>query len=280
LNDAKRLDRGQLAAYWHGLSERHLATSTDGFEVICYAGMPGWFNNLIHHYQVKAFEKLVRDIPFAGRDVLDIGTGVGRWARWFVRRDARVVGIDIEAERLARARRLSDESGFLRMAADELAFPDATFDVVNCVTVLQHVDDATKERAIAEIARVLRPNGRAVIFEVTDTSDDAPHVFPWRASQWRCAFGAHGLACVRTVGTEYIPILRALKRAQQLASGSRARADIDAMKAGGAGPAQGLRMAALRAAVAASYPVEELALRAVTPRAARVNGFLFQRNAA
>ena len=34
--------RGPLQEYWQSLSKRHLEGSRDGYEVICYAGMPRW----------------------------------------------------------------------------------------------------------------------------------------------------------------------------------------------------------------------------------------------
>jgi len=274
------MNAAELQAYWGSLSARHLTASRDGYEVICYAGMPGWFNTFIHRYQMKTFERLVSGQSFAGCDVLDVGTGVGRWARWYAAcRDARVTGIDIEPARLERARALAGGNGlriaYEQMPADDLRFDDASFDVVNCVTVLQHVPDDVKRRAIAEIARVLRPGGRIVLFEVTDLADDAPHVFPWAASAWRRAFEAHGMTLRRTAGTEYIPLLRLLKRAHAAANGG-SRASIDAMKQGRPGAAGRARLALLRAAVALSYPLEE-ACAVLPPRAARVTAFLFDK---
>jgi SAM-dependent methyltransferase len=271
------MDAGELRAYWRDLSARHLHNSRDGYEVICYAGMPPWFNRLIHRYQVKAFERLLAGESFADRDVLDVGTGVGRWARWFAAwPNARVTGIDLEADRLDRARSLGGGPRYEVMSADQLAFDDASFDAVNSVTVLQHIPHDMKRRAIAEIARVLRPGGAAIIFEVTDTTDDAPHVFPWPAAAWESEFASRGLALESKVGTEYIPLLRLLKRAHGATVGAAARDEIDALKQGRKSPADRAKLAGLRLAVAASYPIEE-ACRFVSPRHARVTGFLFRK---
>jgi SAM-dependent methyltransferase len=274
----QRLSREQLQSYWNGLSASHLDASADGLEVICYAGMPPWFNQFIHRFQTRAFERLVRGESFAGCDVLDVGAGVGRWSRWYAKRGAAVIGIDIEPQRLARAQAIGGGPRYELMPADELAFADASFDAANSITVLQHVDDETKRRAISEIARVLRPRARVTVFEVTDLADDAPHVFPWTASQWRSAFAAHGFAVRREIGTEYIPLLRALKRVHRGAGGASSRDDIDALKAGRRTPADRAKIALLRAAVTASYPLE-LASGMLPPRFARVHGFLFERGA-
>ena len=50
---------------------------------------------------------------------------------------------------------------FLKMPADDLDFADNSFDSILCVEVLEHLDDANE--AIREIARVLKPKGKAVI---------------------------------------------------------------------------------------------------------------------
>ena len=78
MNTAQRYDAAELDSYWQDVSERHTGTSDDGLELICYAGMPPWFNNLIDRFQTKAFEKVVAGEPLQGARVLDIGTGVGR----------------------------------------------------------------------------------------------------------------------------------------------------------------------------------------------------------
>ncbi|MEX2225011.1 MAG: class I SAM-dependent methyltransferase [Dehalococcoidia bacterium] len=272
-----RMNRDALEAYWQDLSRRHLQQSEDGFEVICYAGMPPWFNKFIHRYQMKAFSRLLHDQSFADCDVLDVGTGVGRWARWYASwPDARVTGIDIEPERLERARSLGAGPTYNTMSVDSLAFDDASFDVVNSVTVLQHVPHEMKRRAIAEIARVLRPGGRVVLFEVTDMHDDAPHVFPWPAAAWQSEFAQHGLTVHRTIGDHYIPLLRMLSRVHRVANGARARHEIGAFKQGRSTAADRAKRVVLRAAVAVSYPIEDVC-RFLPPRTARITGFLLEK---
>lgn len=270
-----RLDRQGLQRYWSDLSRRHLDRADGGLGVICYAGMPVWFNRFLDVYQRKAFERLLRGADFSNKRVLDVGTGVGRWARWFARwPDSEVVGIDIEPLRLARARKYDDAVTYLEMPANQLAFPDASFDVVNCVTVLQHVDDDVKRDAIAEFSRVLRPGGVAVVFELTDVKDDAPHVYPWSHRDWLAEFAENQLDARRTVGDQYTPILRLIKAAYSLVRGRKARAEIDLLKNGGASRAL---LLPLRLAVLVSYPLEEAA-RFLPPRFARITGFLFQKD--
>jgi SAM-dependent methyltransferase len=109
----------------------------------------------------------------AGQQVLDLGCGFGRHAFEAYRRGADVVAVDRSADELVQV-----EALFAAMAAQgeapggslartvradllELPFADASFDVVIASEVLEHIPD--DRRAVAEIARVVRPGGRVAI---------------------------------------------------------------------------------------------------------------------
>jgi SAM-dependent methyltransferase len=109
----------------------------------------------------------------AGMRVLDLGCGEGRHTFEAYRRGARVASLDLSADGLATtarwcgAMRLAGEAPPAASAAPvrgdlrRLPFPDASFDRVIASEVLEHItDDVT---AIAELARVLRPDGRAAV---------------------------------------------------------------------------------------------------------------------
>jgi ubiquinone/menaquinone biosynthesis C-methylase UbiE len=269
-----KLEGRAMRHYWSKISRRHLAAADDGLAAICYAGMPVWFNRFLDVYQRKAMARLLKSEDLTGTRILDVGTGVGRWARWFAAANAsEVVGVDLEPARLDQARRTGEGIAYLEMAADDLAFSDASFDVVNSVTVLQHVEDETKRAAIAEFARVMKPGGRAVIFEISQPYDDAAHVFPWAKRTWEREFAAHGFELRRTVGDQYTPLLRMMKTGFSLWKGENSRAQIAAMKDAGDNGRGGM-MQLLRLAVMASYPIEEVA-RFLPSEFAKITGFLF-----
>lgn len=96
-------------------------------------------------------------LPAAG-DVLEVGSGDGKILRTLAeqRPALRLFGCDIRAWDSPDPR-----VTFCTMTRD-IPFPDASFDAVLVVDVLEHVDDP--EHLIAEIARVLRPDGRFVGF--------------------------------------------------------------------------------------------------------------------
>jgi SAM-dependent methyltransferase len=112
-----------------------------------------------------------------GERVIDIGCGPGFLARALaeaVEPTGAVLGIDISDPLLERARqRCADLPWVTLLSGDARSLPaeDAGLDVAVCIQVLEYVDDA--DRAIGEIARVLRAGGRAVLID-TD----------WRTLVW------------------------------------------------------------------------------------------------
>ncbi|MFD4998328.1 bifunctional 2-polyprenyl-6-hydroxyphenol methylase/3-demethylubiquinol 3-O-methyltransferase UbiG [Streptomyces buecherae] len=100
-------------------------------------------------------------LDLTGQRMLDIGCGGGLLAERFARAGAQVTGVDPSGPSLkaaaehARAEGLSIryQEGF----AEQLDFPDASFDLVYCCDTLEHVTDTS--RAISEAVRVLKPGG-------------------------------------------------------------------------------------------------------------------------
>ena len=100
-----------------------------------------------------------------GSQVLDVACGTGGVALRAARAGADVVGIDISADQLAKARRAATAEG-LRIRFDEgdcqnLPYADAAFGAVVSVFGVIFGDDHA--RTAAELARVCRPGGRLVL---------------------------------------------------------------------------------------------------------------------
>jgi demethylmenaquinone methyltransferase / 2-methoxy-6-polyprenyl-1,4-benzoquinol methylase len=105
-----------------------------------------------------------------GMWVLDVAAGTGDLARAFARQvgpGGLVVLTDINPQMLAAGRdRLLDEGRIVpavRCDAERLPFPDRSFDVVSVGFGLRNMTH--KERALAEMRRVLRPGGRLLVLE-------------------------------------------------------------------------------------------------------------------
>ncbi len=101
----------------------------------------------------------------AGKKVLEIGCGLGTDGAQFARCGADYTGVDLTDAAVALARKrfeLFDLPGvFLTADAEQLDFPDNSFDIVYSHGVLHHTPDI--DAAIQEIHRILRPGGKAIV---------------------------------------------------------------------------------------------------------------------
>jgi ubiquinone/menaquinone biosynthesis C-methylase UbiE len=98
----------------------------------------------------------------AGR-VLDAACGTGVVARQLLDRGHEVVGVDVSAGMLARARTAAPDAQFVVGDITGLPLPDAAVDHVVCSLALAHVADL--HRFFAEAARVMRPGGHLYIVD-------------------------------------------------------------------------------------------------------------------
>jgi SAM-dependent methyltransferase len=241
--------------------------------------MPAFFNSFIDRFQQRAFRKLTASLRIDSGVALDLGTGIGRWLSQLQRMGAsRVIGVDLERLRLDIARdRPAAKADLIQMSVETLALQTGTVDLVNCVTVLQHLPDETKRTAIREVSRVLRPGGWFILFELIATTDQAAHVFPWPAARWIEECELAGMTLDRAVGDQFLPLFRlpGVFRPEWMIGGSSADTFVGSV-AGDRRPAlKFVRLRLLRAATLASYPLEYAAAFLLPPRAARINGFLF-----
>ena len=107
-----------------------------------------------------------------GERVLDVGCGPGRLAMVFAERVAPsgwVAGIDPSSEMIdratARARKNGVPASFQVGYAQQLPFADNEFDAAACTLALHHVAEDDQQTAVAEMYRVLKPEGRLLIAE-------------------------------------------------------------------------------------------------------------------
>ncbi|MGH9132434.1 MAG: class I SAM-dependent methyltransferase [Ilumatobacteraceae bacterium] len=107
-------------------------------------------------------------LPLAGSElagatsVLDVGCGDGQISRLLATAGARVVGIDPTWNQIRVAAERAGGPGYVRADASHLPFADGSFDGAIACLVFEHIDDL--DGAVAEVARVLRPDGRFGLF--------------------------------------------------------------------------------------------------------------------
>ena len=116
-----------------------------------------WYFDPVHARMLDLLARAWKDAP--PRTLLDLGCGTGRLladaqARW---PGMRLTGVDPAEGMLREARRLHPGIDFFAGPAEDLAFPDGSFDCVTTSLSFHHWAD--QPRGIREAARVLRPGG-------------------------------------------------------------------------------------------------------------------------
>jgi len=162
------------------------------------------------HSQGPDLEALVAAAsPRPGMRILDVGCGTGHTTMALAAGGAEVTGLDLTEEMLAVAREAAAgrdltvrfELGW----AEELPFPDASFDAVTSRVCAHHYRDAAA--SVREARRVLRPGGVHLLVDTVapesplvdtflnalEVVRDPSHVRDYRISEWRAMFADAGL---------------------------------------------------------------------------------------
>jgi ubiquinone/menaquinone biosynthesis C-methylase UbiE len=111
----------------------------------------------VNRWDPAHLRRIDRLLPMGpGERVLEIGCGQGHLTTRLAERGIDVVGIDANPN----APQASGSDRVLYMHAEDLTFPDAEFDAIVSVHAIEHIPPL--EEAAAEMARVLKPGGRAL----------------------------------------------------------------------------------------------------------------------
>ncbi len=147
----------------------------------------------------------------SAKRVLDCGAGQGHWTRIigrFLPRGAEVIGIEREAEWVARASAGAKTVGdgvtlsFRQGDVNALPFDANSFDLVTCQTLLIHLPDP--RNVVREMVRVLRPGGRLLLCEPNNLAEgiarlaakpdfDLEGAVAWFRLEATCEKGKHAL---------------------------------------------------------------------------------------
>jgi ubiquinone/menaquinone biosynthesis C-methylase UbiE len=120
-----------------------------------------------YRYNIYApwMKQLIGFDRYSGKSLLEVGCGTGTDSLQFARGGALFTGIDLTPRSIEIARKrfavYQQRGEFLLSDAENLAFPDESFDVVYSFGVIHHTPDT--ERAAAEIHRVLKHGGKAIV---------------------------------------------------------------------------------------------------------------------
>ena len=117
-----------------------------------------------------------------GIRVLEVGSGSGGAAEWI---DDEIVGVDTAFERTSERKRpnLIEHPG----SVTAIPMPDASFEAVLCLDMLEHVPPGDRPLAIAELTRVLAPGGRLLL--TFPSGPAAEELDRWLASAYAARHG-------------------------------------------------------------------------------------------
>jgi SAM-dependent methyltransferase len=146
--------------------------------------------DFFRHGDERVDEFLTHGLAFARpaghQTALDFGCGIGRLTRALAPHFDSVTGLDISATMVERAREFNGDvanAEFRCNTRPDLAvFRDATFDLVACDIVLQHLPDRrTVQGYLGEFVRVLRPGG-LLVFQLPASLPLAVRIQPRRSA--------------------------------------------------------------------------------------------------
>jgi ubiquinone/menaquinone biosynthesis C-methylase UbiE len=207
----------------------------------------------------RAFKTLENQLgSLNGREVLDLGCGRGRWSKEYAQRGARVTGADISPEAIRLLAHEMPQHCFIAGDITELSLPDQRFDVVNSVTVIQHMPEWKQRIAFDILSRWVKPGGFVVLLENV-LAFDAPHVFPHPENEWIEMVETTGLRCVYRRGSNYEVLFRVKNRLSQVLRGDRPSGQMNvpaAPRTAGLSYKRTIKAGASNALAAASFPVE------------------------
>jgi SAM-dependent methyltransferase len=152
---------------------------TRGGWTTCSAPSARWYEAAADALLGGLYRRMADDLAaavegIAAPKVLEIGPGPGALAVELARRvpDLRLTGLDVDPAMVelarARARRegLAARLAFVVGDVAAVPFPDASFDLVTSSLSAHHWPDG--RAAFGEIRRVLRPGGRAIVYDLPD----------------------------------------------------------------------------------------------------------------
>ena len=147
LENENALDHSAVGELWNANAEAWTTLTRLGYD------------KYRDHINTPAFMNMLPDVT--GLRGLDVGCGEGHNTRLVAQRGARLTALDIAGRfiRYAQEQESQEPLGitYLHASAVEMPLPDASFDFV--MATMSMMDVPEQDRAIREVARVLRPGG-------------------------------------------------------------------------------------------------------------------------
>jgi ubiquinone/menaquinone biosynthesis C-methylase UbiE len=196
-----------LNNFWDDIARKYGARE----DTINIPGAPFITNKYIDYLENRALRPYLSSSE--GLNVLDVGTGIGRWASLLAEKASYVVGIDMSREmvRIAKRRVKKSNVDFLVAAAHAIPLRSNSVALSLSCTCIQHIVDGDEQQeSLHEIARVTR--NRILLLELmsrtswTKLTHYPTLVIP--RAKYVSAFKASGFKSISDVGVDFLPIVK------------------------------------------------------------------------
>lgn len=169
--------------YWE---ERARRQGPDRWGSVCGFGRSERENQAMAAVQEAALRRALRGVDLAGRRVVEIGCGIGRWGEFFAEQGADYLGLDISESMLRRAKGVASRGSFVRFGAAGIPLKNGVADVVVAITVLHHNPYERQEALAMEMGRILRKGGWIYLMEGIARRQESTlfNMFPRTRSGW------------------------------------------------------------------------------------------------
>jgi SAM-dependent methyltransferase len=155
---------------------------------------------------VEEFEQSLQRVgaSFAtARNVLDVGCGCGRLARWVLRKNANLTGVDINAQLLAWCRKNLPGSWVLCRLHQPMPLPAESFELAYACSVITHLREDTARAWLGDVSRVMARGGHFILTFHDEVHPNAQGLRDMLATDYAVRFdsleGSNHLAAFATI---------------------------------------------------------------------------------
>ena len=132
-----------------------------------YADLKKFNSHIASTWDVAFTEAL----KYAGKVVsevklLDYGCGDGKYFRYWIDRGLlpeNINGLEVSKKRVSRCHQIGWKNALQLLPQASLPYADGSFDIINCMEVIEHIPAEEGKRVIDELRRVIRPRGVLLI---------------------------------------------------------------------------------------------------------------------
>ena len=190
--------------YWSARAKKSKGTL---FDAVCVFDVPDIENRSTDLYQRNLMAEAIKNSGLSSGSVMEFGCGGGRWCDFFQRLGYKWSGIDISEHMLDMAADKHPQLDLRKTDGNTIPHPDASFDLVYSVTVVHHNPYESQLRILREMARVLKPGGKLILFEALGDGENFNfNMFPRKLEDWISTVELLGLAIGWQRTARYWPI--------------------------------------------------------------------------